>query len=145
MAVFPVKMQLVSVMATELAHRIPPPMLLAVLFEKVQLVSVGEVVVLFIPAPLLAVFPEKRQAEKVGALPVLCTPPPEPVLPVALLENVQLFVVVADKELYRPPPVTREIKFDSTVMVLEPSAFPFSTVKPSKTVVFKSLTDKTTW
>lgn len=123
-----------------------PPPLEAVLLEKVQLFKVGEDELLFIPAPAPEEFPEKRQAEKTGELPnELYVPPPLPPLPVELLENVQLLTVGEDDLLYKPPPTLRRKDSNSMVMLDEPSAFPFSTVKPSNTVEFASLPDKTTW
>lgn len=128
------------------AEMYAPPPLEAVLLEKVQLFKVGEDELLFIPAPAPEEFPEKRQAEKTGELPnELNVPPPLPPLSVELLENVQLLTVGEDDLLYKPPPSLRRMDSNSTEMPNEPSAFPFSTVKPSKTVVLASLTDKTTW
>jgi hypothetical protein len=76
--VFPVKMQFVSVGAEDWALNIPPPLPKSLEFlVKVQLVSMGEEEMLYIPPPgLSAMFWLKVQSVSVGEDESLYIPPP---------------------------------------------------------------------
>lgn len=123
----------------------PPPTLPAVLLEMVQFAIVGEEELEFdIPPPLpLAELPVKTQLVRIGEAENWFEIPPPPLAELA--ENVQLVMVGEDELFCIPPPSFRLIVFVSTVMLPLPLELPLLTVKPSSTVALASLTDKTTW
>ena len=70
---------------------------------------------------------------------------PAPLPPDELAETRQFDSSRAEFWLNEPPPWFRGMVFVSTVKLPAPFAFPFSMLKPSKTVVFASLTERATW